>query len=844
MERLLSKQWRGWGRRAILWLGWLLAGSLVSAAANVREALPTLRPALRVFTDRDGLPQNTVGAMTWDRQGRLWVGTQDGLACYNGQRWRTVAFPATAKSRNIRALLATADDALWVGTLDGVLRLQAGQWTSFGPHEAAETGKFPGREVYALLEEATPQGPVVWAGGDGGVARFSGGRWEAVPIRASLPSVTVKCLARTVDAAGQTVLWIGTTNRGLVRQVGDEARVLGLDTGLPGEYITCLLAVQSADGQPQVWGGTQGGGVFQLDGQGAVLQRFDPKTSPLPNGRIQCLAQSVAPDGARHLWIGMDGSGVACYTGRGWQVYTPKQGLPAERVFSLLQETGDVTPAVWIGTGGGGLARCDLEGWQSLTVSEGLPDRRVYAFLESAGRNGKRCFWIGTSGGLLRAEAGQLQTFTRKDGLPGDTVLSLAETRAPDGASIIWAGCDGGLAKWVGNRWQAEPTPCDGKYGTVYFSLAVTNHPTGQPILWAFTYDGVQYLENGRWQRVTLPGFEEKHIPTSVMRDPLRPDVLWGSVYGMGVLRYADGQWTQLPRQGLPTDLLLGVGVFEVQGQPQLWVGTQSQGVVRYDPERTEMPWTNFSEQSQPPLPNNHVYGVVVDALGRLYFPTNRGVAQWTFSDGSRQPTQTRTFTMDYGLPSNECNQGAFYRDSAGRLWIGTVAGAAVYDPGLEITPPLRSLVMEQVFVNGRPARLALGQRLAYADNNLAFEYALLDFTEPQAIRYRVQLDGYDRAPSDWVSEAKAVYTNVPAGNYRLRIWARDARGRVVEMSPLAFEVLSPWWLRWWAWVGYVGCGVGLVYGGVRWRLRALERQNAELEAKVAERTAALEAAK
>ena len=48
------------------------------------------RPALRVFTDKDGLPQNTVAAETFDSDGRLWVGTQEGLAFYDGRAFHRV----------------------------------------------------------------------------------------------------------------------------------------------------------------------------------------------------------------------------------------------------------------------------------------------------------------------------------------------------------------------------------------------------------------------------------------------------------------------------------------------------------------------------------------------------------------------------------------------------------------------------------------------------------------------------------------------------------------------------------------------------------------------------------
>ena len=44
------------------------------------------RPAIRVYTDQDGLPQNAITALAFDSNGYLWVGTKDGAAYYNGRR--------------------------------------------------------------------------------------------------------------------------------------------------------------------------------------------------------------------------------------------------------------------------------------------------------------------------------------------------------------------------------------------------------------------------------------------------------------------------------------------------------------------------------------------------------------------------------------------------------------------------------------------------------------------------------------------------------------------------------------------------------------------------------------
>src|SRR5206468_162844 len=119
-----------------------------------------------------------------------------------------------------------------------------------------------------------------------------------------------------------------------------------------------------------------------------------------------------------------------------------------------------------------------------------------------------------------------------------------------------------------------------------------------------------------------------------------------------------------------------------------LWVGTQSGGVVLIDLDHETRPWRTFSDDTDPALPNNTVNQVQVDASGRVYLFTNKGVARLTpraTSDGGSSDFEVYTFTTDDGLPSNEFNAGAAFVDGLGRIWAGTVGGAAMLDPSVEI---------------------------------------------------------------------------------------------------------------------------------------------------------------
>ena len=125
--------------RCLVFLGCLLLGA---------GEPPFLRPALRLLATGDVLPNPTVYGMDQDAQGRLWVGTQDGVAVFNGQRWQPFPLPTGAVSTFIRTVLCAHDGSQWFGTQDGGLwRLHKGQWTHF-----KGGAELPSNRIYSLCE--------------------------------------------------------------------------------------------------------------------------------------------------------------------------------------------------------------------------------------------------------------------------------------------------------------------------------------------------------------------------------------------------------------------------------------------------------------------------------------------------------------------------------------------------------------------------------------------------------------------------------------------------------------------------------------------------------------------
>ncbi|HWY34461.1 MAG TPA: histidine kinase, partial [Nitrosopumilaceae archaeon] len=91
------------------------------------------------------------------------------------------------------------------------------------------------------------------------------------------------------------------------------------------------------------------------------------------------------------------------------------------------------------------------------------------------------------------------------------------------------------------------------------------------------------------------------------------------------------------------------------------------------------------------------------------------------------------------------------------------------------------------------------GANLAYNENNISFHYTAICLTNPEKVRYRHKLEGFDQSWSPESKENYTTYSNLPPGRYNFLIRSCNNEGVWnLDSVSFSFTVSQPYWQRWW----------------------------------------------
>ena len=456
------------------------------------------RGHLQRFTVRDGLPSDSITALAEDHDGRIWVGTQSGLAaCQNG-RLTLLAGSQIFSGKRVATLFCDSQGIMWVGvTGAGIFCYQDGRFLSWKDGQMDSLLADP----HCLLVDQKGR---IWIGaGDSFVLCRDGGQWRRFAIPRHLATHYISALAEGRDGT----VWAGSVGEGLFEFKGGKLVVVNAGGGLSDNLIEALLV----DQQGKLWVGTHGGlnllcpikvtvlshnegldygavqglaeikdgiawavqpdGIYQWDGRTfrrlllGQLSPQEPSVSTLLVGRDKtCWVAGVhgllhfknplaaeeedttpaltnlnisalAQDDKSGVWAGTREGALWHLNGGEWhELSNSPQHHPVTAIVP------DGNGGLWVGTEGDGLYRITGKSYDRCQKASGLPGAWIRTlYLDPEGE-----LWIGTDGdGLSRLKGGVIATFTTREGLPDNTISQILE----DQGGNLWLGGDRGISR-------------------------------------------------------------------------------------------------------------------------------------------------------------------------------------------------------------------------------------------------------------------------------------------------------------------------------------------------------------------------------------------------------------
>jgi signal transduction histidine kinase/ligand-binding sensor domain-containing protein/DNA-binding response OmpR family regulator/HPt (histidine-containing phosphotransfer) domain-containing protein len=800
------------------------------------------------------LSQNTIRQIYQDSTGYLWVVTQEGLSRYDG--YQLLSFtsdprkPNSLSSDNVRAVLEDHKKRLWVATDGGGLNLfnSANQtFTVWQEGDNSPAKPTSSRQVSLYLDSQN----FIWLGyRNGSFSRFNPDSkvFEHFNTRKLLPALD-KDAAVTSFAEDANAIWLATDGNGLLKLDKTSQQLTRFYKGSNTALFSDRLLQVFIDAQQRLWLTSYDAGVSVADPQRANFtnwQHHENQTDSLAANLVHTIYQ----DQKQRIWLGTE-EGASLWNGRdAFLNFSSSDGLADDKILSILQDT---TGLMWFGTFHG-LTNSIEVAFDNL--DEGLAHSMILGFAETESSDGESSIWVASYGGLTQLDSsGEVQRVINKDSqpaLPDSRVMTVSGKH-----NLLWFGTRGaGLGRLNVDNDQIDFFTHDPENPTSLSSNGVPSifpDPLGN--IWVGTYGGgVNYLAAGSDEFVHYR--HDENNPRSLNNDRVLAvyqlvdgTIVVGTVSGINLLDPVSLEFDNIEHQPDNVDSLSASMAWAFYQDPMgsLWVGTQGGGLNQWHPQDMAALNNYFTHyNSFSGLPSSHIYAILDDDKGYLWLSSTAGLTRL-----EPKTDAVRNFDTSDGLKNSEFNFGAGFKDSRGMMYFGGNSGLVRFHPDdikdSQFIPPVVLVrikkLNEQVWFDV-PYQKLQELVLEQTDYFVSFEFAALDFRAPEQNEYRYKLEGLD---PNWIElghSRLATFTNLPAGDYVLKVQASNNQGMWnTQGINLPIRMLPPHWRTWWAYSFYTFV-VMLLVMNVIWRYRqrrllAIDRL-IELEDKVKERTTEL----
>lgn len=733
------------------------------------------------------LPSKNVQAVFQDSEGWIWLGTDKGLARFNGTDFKSSASAgspyASLGGEDIRSIAEDAAGTIWLATPTGVRQI-----TKTG----TEVGTaLDGQHALQIFVDSQSN---VWVATTDGLFKFDGKAFTLFNRSRGLSSNDVRGVAE--DKSGR--LWAATASGLMIFEDGkitafEEARLRGNAEAAAAEQrdSTARAGAQSrsersapaveqpssvnrvfVDAGGNVWFASERG-VSVFDGS-----RVSDVALPGLAGSTTDAADSSASSGV--LAIGQDSSGRMWFApaSGGALIYDPAHRV-SQRISSLDRDrvaavfTGR-EGNVWFGTNNGAV-QADYYSFVAFTTSRGLSDNDVRAVIEYGDQNDGG-LWFLTSSGVSRLDG---ERFVQSDRLrSGIGVRAVAF----DHSGAPWFATEQGAFRLSGQILSQFNESKGLASNNVHW---VTSIEGGARMIFA-TSAGASLFEAGEIRPVDkLDSFDVRHVFEA------EDGVVWFAT-SRGIVSF-DPRTSETDLIDTARGLADNDARWISSYRHRLVVATRA-GVQFYNA-------TVRNASAFATLDGDAASTLFVDRDGYLWVGTDDGQVK-KFAQFGDNIVSTIYSGDSYALNGSRIN--SIFEDSQRRIWIATSGGAVRHSP-VRVAP--RSQVALEVDGSAEAAAGPGPHDLSYGRQRLTFRFTAVSMNGQVRYLYRINPEQGDHRwtllPVQQEAMREVSLFGIDSGNYTFQLISlnRDLYQLYGEGAPVAsvsLRVAAPLWQRWW----------------------------------------------
>ncbi len=815
---------------------------------------------------RKGLAHNNVYSLFQDKTGFVWVGTQNGLSKFNGYTFQNYSHDAedstTLISDNFGVIFEDSKGRIWLGTYNGGItlydRANARVYSFVNDEKNPKTIK--SNMIRGILEDSYGN---VWLSTAKGLSRFSddGTFVNYISVQGDETTLSSDNI-RGMSYDKEGYIWLVTAN-GLNRfdiKTGKTKRFLpnGTSTGLSSLNLQSVLA----DSRGRVWVGTRENGLEVYIKKLDQFLHFPKGKTPgtVSDARIQ----TIIEDSFGNFWIGTYERGLNFFdsaTGKFTEIVFSEddpQSLSHNTIEVIME---DNAANLWVGTRGGGISILDLKpakftNFDLLTFK--LKDNSVNSIVKQY----DNILWGGTKSGLIRFDLSSDKTDVFKsDGKPNSLSNDRIRSLCSEGDEV-WVGTyEGGVNKIEtrGEAYKITQFRATGAENKRLVSDAV-NHifKDNSGNIWVGHIDGLSKIMFDKSGNYTVSRYSKEGETGKILSDNYVTATFQDQQNRIWILTSSGLNLYNAETNGFShffhkkeNSLKIDEGensftdIYQTH-DGRLWVGTSGGGLFLFDPLKN-----SFTKPYKATKALSSIMSILADKSGNLWISTSDGLAKLDINTYD---------VISYGIEDDLAETG-FNRTSAcrtkdGTLYFGHISGYTRVRPeNIKLNAHKPNVVLadfkkfnKSIFLNTNSFASLVAENvkelhLTYDDYVVSFEFAALDLTNPEKNKFAYMLEGYKDEWIEFDNQHQFMFTNLPAGDYKLKVRATNSDGiwcDASQMATIKLTVKPPFWKTIWFIVGmFLLVGSSILLFFIQ-RTRKLRKQNEVLEQKVEERTRAL----